>query len=108
MFKQRTSTVLHNYLSSVLTNAYRHVKENVCSVRNAAFIHGVSEATLRYRILKNIDPEYVTVGKKTMLVNHFNKMTELGYGYSRRMCFEVASNHDFQLLASESIQTTDY
>ena len=88
-----------------MKNAYKYVKDSNTSVRRAAFIHGVPETTLRDRILGNVDPETVTVGKAPLfqqkeeltLVNHIKTMAQLGYGYSRKESVVIASNYAVQL-----------
>ena len=93
------------YFPSELTNAYKSVKEERLSVLKASKIFRVPENTLRDRVLGKIDPENVVTGKTPLftlieeakIMNHFKKMSLLGYGYTQQECVDVASQYAVQL-----------
>lgn len=83
-----------------MIKAYKYVTEHKIPVKKAARIFNVPVMTLRDRVLGRVDPNCNATGspslfetdKEKKLVDHFKKMADYGYGYTRQECCDIASD----------------
>jgi hypothetical protein len=93
------------YSPTALINAYMLVNDAGFSVRKAAACCNVPESTLRDRTLGHVNIDTVAAGmtplfvidEEVLLVNHFKKMADFGYGYTRQECVDIASDYAIQI-----------
>ena len=93
------------YSPTALSNDYKIVKKDGVSIRKAAALFNVTKTTLRDRTAGRVDVNIMSAGalplfsyeEEKKLVEHFKKMAEYGYGYTRKECIDIASDYAVQL-----------
>ena len=89
------------YSPTKLTEAYKMVKEEGCSIRRASILYGVPRTTLRDRLSSRVSVDCTRTGPETVftleeemkLCEHLKQLAVVGYGYTRSEVVNLASDY---------------
>ena len=92
--------VYYQYERQQLLNAYKAVKNDNISIRNAAKQYGIPRSTLQDRVKERINIDaisvkqtFFTTDEEIKLVSHIKDMASRGYGYTRAEVCHIASDY---------------
>ena len=92
--------VYYQYERQQLLNAYKAVKNDNISIRNAAKQYGIPRSTLQDRVKERINIDAISVkqtffsaDEEIKLVSHVKDMASRGYGYTRAEVCHIASDY---------------